>query len=91
MDDAFGIASRLQDTLTPLLRGGLPVRVRAWDGSQAGTEQGPTVHLRSPDALRRLLWSPGELGAISLLDLLLNPCHAKRLKAVNDLHRDKNK
>ena len=40
----------------------LPVGLRAWDGSQAGPEVPPTVVLRSPAALRRLLWSPNELG-----------------------------
>jgi cyclopropane-fatty-acyl-phospholipid synthase len=40
----------------------LPVRVRAWDGSEAGPAGGPTVVLRSPLALRRALWRPGELG-----------------------------
>jgi cyclopropane-fatty-acyl-phospholipid synthase len=41
---------------------GLPVRVRAWDGSETGPRDGPVLVLRSPRALRRLLWRPGELG-----------------------------
>ncbi|HEY0934950.1 MAG TPA: class I SAM-dependent methyltransferase, partial [Trebonia sp.] len=40
----------------------LPVRIRAWDGSEAGPAGAPTVVLHSPLALRRLLWRPGELG-----------------------------
>jgi cyclopropane-fatty-acyl-phospholipid synthase len=40
----------------------LPVRVRAWDNSEAGPAGPPTVVLRSPLALRRALWRPGELG-----------------------------
>jgi cyclopropane-fatty-acyl-phospholipid synthase len=40
----------------------LPVRVRAWDGSEAGPAGPPTAVLRSPLALRRALWAPGELG-----------------------------
>ena len=40
----------------------LPVRVRAWDKSEAGPHGTPTVVLRSPLALRRALWRPGELG-----------------------------
>jgi cyclopropane-fatty-acyl-phospholipid synthase len=40
----------------------LPVRVRAWDGSESGPAGAPTVVLRSPLALRRILWRPGELG-----------------------------
>ena len=41
---------------------GLPVRLRAWDDSEAGPADAPTVVLRSPLALRRALWAPGELG-----------------------------
>jgi cyclopropane-fatty-acyl-phospholipid synthase len=40
----------------------LPVRVRAWDGGLAGPVAAPAVVLRSPLALRRILWRPGELG-----------------------------
>ncbi len=40
----------------------LPVRVRAWDGSEAGPPGGPVAVVRSPRALRRVLWRPGELG-----------------------------
>ena len=43
----------------------LPVRLRAWDGSEAGPQgpkAGPVAVLRSPNALRRMLWRPGELG-----------------------------
>ena len=40
----------------------LPVRLRAWDGSEAGASDGPVLVARSPRALQRLLWRPGELG-----------------------------
>jgi cyclopropane fatty-acyl-phospholipid synthase-like methyltransferase len=40
----------------------LPVRIRAWDGSEAGPTEGPVLVIRSRRALRRLLWAPGELG-----------------------------
>ena len=40
----------------------LPVRLRAWDGSEAGPADGPVLVARSPRALQRLLWRPGELG-----------------------------
>jgi cyclopropane-fatty-acyl-phospholipid synthase len=41
----------------------LPVRLRAWDGSEAGPGGGEAVVvLRHRRALRRLLWNPGELG-----------------------------
>ena len=42
--------------------GELPVRLRAWDGSEAGPATGPVLVLHSRQALRRLLWHPGELG-----------------------------
>jgi cyclopropane-fatty-acyl-phospholipid synthase len=60
---ASGVAARLETALRPLLGGGLPVRLRAWDGSEAGPLDAPLVELRSRDAVRRLLWHPGELGA----------------------------
>nr|WP_227870159.1 MULTISPECIES: cyclopropane-fatty-acyl-phospholipid synthase family protein [Streptomyces] len=44
------------------LQGPSPVRVRAWDGSEAGPADAPLVVLRSRRALRHLLWQPGELG-----------------------------
>ena len=56
-------AHRLAEAARPFLAGDLPVRLQAWDGSVAGPEDAPLVVLRSPDALRRLLWHPGELGA----------------------------
>jgi cyclopropane-fatty-acyl-phospholipid synthase len=41
---------------------GLDLRLRAWDGSEAGPEKAPVVVIRSPRALRRIAWRPGELG-----------------------------
>ncbi|SEB85388.1 cyclopropane-fatty-acyl-phospholipid synthase family protein [Streptomyces sp. TLI_105] len=55
-------ADRLAQLLGHFLPGPLPVRLRAWDDSQAGPPDAPLVVLRSPDALRRLVWQPGELG-----------------------------
>jgi cyclopropane-fatty-acyl-phospholipid synthase len=41
----------------------LPVAVTAYDGSRAGPDDPPaTVVIRSPDALRRMVTAPGELG-----------------------------
>ncbi len=62
-DRAGGVAHRLEAALRPFVGGDLPVRLRAWDGSEAGPLDAPLVELRSPDAVRRLLWHPGELGA----------------------------
>jgi cyclopropane-fatty-acyl-phospholipid synthase len=54
------------DRLAGLIRGfagaGPPVRLRAWDGSEAGPVDGPVLVVRNRRALRRLLWAPGELG-----------------------------
>ena len=41
---------------------GLDLRLRAWDGSEAGPEKAPVVVIRSPRALQRIAWRPGELG-----------------------------
>ena len=57
------VADRLARAVEPFVGGELPVRLAAWDGSVAGPVDAPLVELRSPDALRRLLWHPGELGA----------------------------
>ena len=40
----------------------LPVRLRLWDGSEAGPAGGPVLVIRSPRALQRIAWRPGELG-----------------------------
>ncbi|MGO9961969.1 MAG: class I SAM-dependent methyltransferase [Acidimicrobiales bacterium] len=55
------------DALSPLVRNLLgdriPVRFELWDGSSIGPLDGAgTIHVRSADALRRILWAPGELG-----------------------------
>ena len=41
---------------------GLDLRVRAWDGSEAGPEKAPVAVIGSPRALQRIAWRPGELG-----------------------------
>ncbi|MFI1359879.1 class I SAM-dependent methyltransferase [Streptomyces sp. NPDC020898] len=55
-------ASRLQSFAEELLQVPLPVRIRAWDGSEAGPPGAPALVVRNRRALRRLLWKPGELG-----------------------------
>jgi cyclopropane-fatty-acyl-phospholipid synthase len=55
------VAGRLAAVLGDVL-GDVPVRIRAWDGSEAGPAGAPVVVLRSRTALRRLLWDPDELG-----------------------------
>ncbi len=57
-----GLAPAMTSYLRDLFGTDLPVRIRAWDGSESGPADATLVSLRSPDALRYLLWSPGELG-----------------------------
>jgi cyclopropane-fatty-acyl-phospholipid synthase len=57
-----GVAGTVVALAGQLGLAGLPIRIRAWDGTEAGPATGPTLVLRSPLALRRLLWHPGELG-----------------------------
>ncbi|MCY0927213.1 cyclopropane-fatty-acyl-phospholipid synthase [Streptomyces sp. H27-H1] len=59
MNDA---APRLAALAETLLGAPLPVRIRAWDGSEGGPLGGPILVLHNRRALRRILWKPGELG-----------------------------
>ena len=46
-----------------VLGGGAPIAVEAYDGSRSGPVDAPaTIVIRSPDALRRIVTAPGELG-----------------------------
>ncbi|POX54350.1 cyclopropane-fatty-acyl-phospholipid synthase family protein [Streptomyces sp. Ru72] len=55
-------ALRLKSLVEQILGAPLPVRLRAWDGSEAGPPGAPALVVRNRRALRRLLWKPGELG-----------------------------
>ncbi|MGW3124261.1 class I SAM-dependent methyltransferase [Streptomyces sp. NPDC001107] len=55
-------ALRLKSLVEQLLGVPLPVRIRAWDGSQAGPPGAPALVVRNRRAVRRLLFKPGELG-----------------------------
>ncbi|MEV7614023.1 cyclopropane-fatty-acyl-phospholipid synthase family protein [Streptomyces sp. NPDC089799] len=59
MNDA---APRLAALAEVLLGYPPPVRIRAWDGSEAGPPGPPVLVVRHRRALRRILWRPGELG-----------------------------
>ena len=56
------VASTLAELVTELAGVELPIRLRGWDGSEAGPAGAPVAVLRSRRALRRLLWDPNELG-----------------------------
>jgi cyclopropane-fatty-acyl-phospholipid synthase len=56
------VAERLHDVLLRLFGREAPVRIRAWDGSEAGPTDAPVILVHSRRALRRMLWRPDELG-----------------------------
>ncbi|MFI9544908.1 class I SAM-dependent methyltransferase [Streptomyces sp. NPDC052016] len=55
-------APRLHALVEQLLGAPFELRIRAWDGSQAGPPDAPALVVRNRRALRRLLFKPGELG-----------------------------
>lgn len=40
----------------------IPLRLQAWDGSEAGPADAPIIEFRSRRGLRRMLWCPNQLG-----------------------------
>lgn len=63
MAKTSGVAPRLAEALAIVLgTEEIPIRLRAWDGSEAGPSDAPVIEFRSRKALRRMLWSPGQLG-----------------------------
>ncbi len=58
-----GAAGAVGPLLEALLGTEVPVRFVFWDGSALGPEDGiGTLTIKSVDAVRRILWAPGELG-----------------------------
>jgi cyclopropane-fatty-acyl-phospholipid synthase len=57
-----GAAAAVTPLLSHFFGGPPPVRVQFWDGTSLGPAGGDTLQVRSPDAVRRILWSPSELG-----------------------------
>jgi cyclopropane-fatty-acyl-phospholipid synthase len=63
MADKTAVAEQLAAALAPVLGvSELPVRLQVWDGSVAGPDDAPLVIIRSPQAIRRLVWAPDEVG-----------------------------
>jgi cyclopropane-fatty-acyl-phospholipid synthase len=63
MADRRTVADRLAEALGAVLGSTeVPVRLRGWDGSIAGPEGAPVLAVHSRRALRRMAWSPGQLG-----------------------------
>src|SRR4051812_10013635 len=54
-------ASLLEPFVSKLLGPDPPVTIRFWDDSTLGRGD-TTIAVTSPDAVRHLLWAPGELG-----------------------------
>lgn len=61
-DSGGGVATAVAPLLAHFFGGPPPVRFEFWDGTSLGPTRGDTLQVRSPDAVRRLLWAPGELG-----------------------------
>ncbi len=58
-----GAAAAVAPLITAMLGGKLTIRFDFWDGSSFGpADPVGVIHVRSADALRRLIWSPNELG-----------------------------
>lgn len=55
-------AERIALVLDRLLGTPSPLRIRAWDDTQTGPDDAPTLVVRSRRAIRRLLWHPNEIG-----------------------------
>ena len=101
MQSAPTVADRLAAAMRTVLGAErLPWRLRTWDGSEAGPVGAPMLTVRSPMAVRRLVWAPGELGlarayvagdidiegdVYATLDAALSP--AGRLSTSGDLPR----
>jgi cyclopropane-fatty-acyl-phospholipid synthase len=57
-----GVASVVAPVIEAMI-GDLAVELRFWDGTSTGPQDGPgAIIVRSPEALRRIFWAPGELG-----------------------------
>jgi cyclopropane-fatty-acyl-phospholipid synthase len=59
---AEAIAPKIRILIENMLRTPVPVRLRAWDRSEAGPAGTPVLIIRNRRALRRILWQPNELG-----------------------------
>ncbi|WP_104169041.1 cyclopropane-fatty-acyl-phospholipid synthase family protein [Arthrobacter sp. SX1312] len=63
MGRRIGVAPRLAEALGIVLgTDEIPMRLRAWDGSEAGPPGAPVIDFRSRRGLRRMVWSPNQLG-----------------------------
>jgi len=57
-----GVAAAAAPLLEHFFAGPPPVRFEFWDGTTLGPTGPHAVLVRAPDAVRRLVWAPGDLG-----------------------------
>ena len=55
-------AAKLLKLVEDTLNVKLPIKLRAWDGSEAGIDGAPVVIIGNKRALRHIIWEPGGLG-----------------------------
>lgn len=85
------VATTVRPLLDVLIEGEPPLRIEFWDGSSLGPDDGDTITVRSPDALRRILWAPGELGlarAFVVGDLEFDGVLERGLRSIREVTRD---
>ncbi len=58
----MGAADQVLRMCALLLGEDLGLRIRAWDGSEAGPPEAACLQVRSPRAIRRLMYQPNQLG-----------------------------
>ena len=56
------VAQIVKPLVTALMNDAGPMPIRFWDGSNMGTPGKNVIVVKSPEALRHILWAPGELG-----------------------------
>ncbi len=61
--DGVDVAAQLRPVVTALLGEDVPIRVEFWGGTAIDhSSPAATLRFRSPDAVRRVVWMPNELG-----------------------------
>ncbi len=61
--DGVDVAAQLRPVVTALLGEDVPIRFEFWDGTAIDhPSPAATLRFRSPDAVRRVVWMPNELG-----------------------------
>ena len=88
IDDRTSAAQALAPTLAALVGSSPQVRIEFWDGSALGPDDAEhSARITSPDAVRRILWAPGELGiarAFVCGDLAIDGSVEATLRALQD-------